>query len=54
MYLAPLNYDRYFKKVFSDLSIAMRMLAKKMKQYNEPIVETVKTTKLSIEEIENL
>jgi len=26
MYLAPLNYDRYFKKVFSDLSIAKRFL----------------------------
>ncbi len=26
MYLAPLNYDRYFKKVFSDLNIARRFL----------------------------
>ncbi len=26
MYLAPLNYDRFFKKVFSDLSIARRFL----------------------------
>jgi len=26
MYLAPLNYDRYFKKVFSDLKIAQRFL----------------------------
>jgi len=26
MYLAPLNYDRYFKKVFSDLAIAKRFL----------------------------
>ena len=26
MYLAPLNYDRYFKKVFSDISIAKRFL----------------------------
>jgi len=26
MYLAPLNYDRYFKKVFSDLKIAKRFL----------------------------
>ena len=26
MYLAPLNYDRYFKKVFSDLNIAKRFL----------------------------
>jgi len=26
MYLAPLNYDRYFKKVFSDLDIAKRFL----------------------------
>jgi len=26
MYLAPLNYDRYFKKVFSDTSIAKRFL----------------------------
>ncbi|MEA3446561.1 MAG: hypothetical protein U9R19_17735 [Bacteroidota bacterium] len=26
MYLAPLNYDRYFKKVFSDLTIAKRFL----------------------------
>jgi len=26
MYLAPLNYDRYFKKVFSDLRIAKRFL----------------------------
>lgn len=26
MYLAPLNYDRYFKKVFSELSIAKRFL----------------------------
>jgi hypothetical protein len=25
-YLAPLNYDRYFKKVFSDLTIAKRFL----------------------------
>ena len=25
-YLAPLNYDRYFKKVFSDLKIAKRFL----------------------------
>jgi hypothetical protein len=26
MYLAPLNYDRYFKKVFSDVNIAKRFL----------------------------
>ncbi len=26
MYLAPLNYDRYFKKIFSDLDIAQRFL----------------------------
>ena len=26
MYLAPLNYDRYFKKVFSDLTIARHFL----------------------------
>ena len=26
MYLAPLNYDRYFKKVFSDMRIAKRFL----------------------------
>ena len=26
MYLAPLNYDRYFKKVFSELKIAKRFL----------------------------
>ena len=26
MYLAPLNYDRYFKKVFSDLKIAKYFL----------------------------
>ncbi len=26
MYLAPLNYDRYFKKVFSDIRIAKRFL----------------------------
>jgi hypothetical protein len=26
MYLAPLNYDRYFKKVFSDTRIAKRFL----------------------------
>jgi len=26
MYLAPLNYDRYFKKVFSDIKIAKRFL----------------------------
>lgn len=26
MYLAPLNYDRYFKKVFSDLDIAKKFL----------------------------
>ncbi len=26
MYLAPLNYDRFFKKVFSDLGIARRFL----------------------------
>jgi hypothetical protein len=26
MYLAPLNYDRFFKKVFSDLSISKRFL----------------------------
>ena len=26
MYLAPLNYDRYFRKVFSDLDIAKRFL----------------------------
>ena len=26
MYLAPLNYDRYFRKVFSDLGIAKRFL----------------------------
>ncbi len=26
MYLAPLNYDRYFKKAFSDLKIAKRFL----------------------------
>ena len=26
MYLAPLNYDRFFKKVFSDLKIAKRFL----------------------------
>ncbi|MBU0765470.1 MAG: Rpn family recombination-promoting nuclease/putative transposase, partial [Bacteroidetes bacterium] len=26
MYLAPLNYDRYFKKVFSDIDIAKRFL----------------------------
>ncbi len=26
MYLAPLNYDRYFKKVFSELTIAKRFL----------------------------
>jgi len=26
MYLAPLNYDRYFKKVFSDTTIAKRFL----------------------------
>lgn len=26
MYLAPLNYDRYFKKVFSDVRIAKRFL----------------------------
>ena len=26
MYLAPLNYDRYFKKVFSELNIAKRFL----------------------------
>ncbi len=26
MYLAPLNYDRYFRKVFSDTSIAKRFL----------------------------
>lgn len=26
MYLAPLNYDRFFKKVFSDLEIAQRFL----------------------------
>ena len=26
MYLAPLNYDRYFKKVFSDERIAKRFL----------------------------
>jgi hypothetical protein len=26
MYLAPLNYDRFFKKIFSDLDIAKRFL----------------------------
>ena len=26
MYLAPLNYDRYFKKVFSETRIAKRFL----------------------------
>ena len=26
MYLAPLNYDRYFRKVFSDTGIAKRFL----------------------------
>ncbi len=26
MYLAPLNYDRFFKKVFSDLTIAKAFL----------------------------
>ncbi|MCP4696356.1 MAG: hypothetical protein GY862_05865, partial [Gammaproteobacteria bacterium] len=26
MYMAPLNYDRYFKKVFSDKKIAKRFL----------------------------
>ncbi len=26
MYLAPLNYDRYFKKVFGDVKIAKRFL----------------------------
>ena len=26
MYIAPLNYDRFFKKVFSDLRIAQRFL----------------------------
>jgi hypothetical protein len=26
MYLAPLNYDRYFRKVFSELKIAKRFL----------------------------
>ena len=26
MYLAPLNYDRYFKKVFKDTQIAKRFL----------------------------
>lgn len=26
MYLAPLNYDRFFKKIFSDLNIAKRFL----------------------------
>jgi len=26
MYLAPLNYDRYFKKVFSETKIAKRFL----------------------------
>ena len=26
MYLAPLNYDRYFKKVFKDTRIAKRFL----------------------------
>lgn len=26
MYLAPLNYDRFFKKVFSDLNIAQSFL----------------------------
>ena len=26
MFLAPLNYDRYFKKVFSDIEIAKKFL----------------------------
>ena len=26
MYLAPLNYDRYFRKVFSEISIAKKFL----------------------------
>ncbi len=26
MYLAPLNYDRFFKKVFSDIKIAKKFL----------------------------
>ena len=27
MYLAPLNYDRYFRKVFSDTAIVNRLAA---------------------------
>ena len=26
MYLAPLNYDRFFKKVFSEIAIAQQFL----------------------------
>jgi hypothetical protein len=29
MYLAPLNYDRYFRKVFSDIGIVKRLAAEK-------------------------
>jgi len=37
MYLAPLNYDRYFKKVFSDLKIAKRFL----EDFFEITIETI-------------
>ena len=37
MYLVPLNYDRYFKKVFSDLNIAKRFL----EDFFEVSIETI-------------
>ncbi len=37
MYLAPLNYDRYFKKVFSDLKIAKRFL----EDFFDVVIETI-------------
>ena len=37
MYLAPLNYDRYFKKVFSDTKIAKRFL----EDFFEITIETI-------------
>jgi len=43
MYLAPLNYDRYFKKVFSDLNIAKRFL----EDFFEITIETIELLTLN-------
>jgi len=37
MYLAPLNYDRYFKKVFSEMKIAQRFL----EDFFEVVIEKI-------------